>query len=234
MLRLSPEMLLQIAYHLNGKEWLNFACCAREILTAVHREEWWSHRYRHLMYTFLRGEGLLHVRLWYGCRNCTSTSEHTIKTLQPPVDMWAFHCYRDLSLQPHYTRPCSISLPLCSGPSVRTFMYCLIDGMRYINHQVFPDEVNGKFNKVRLTLELVVPRQTEHSRLAIEGSVRVGTIRVDPLRWHWDMSLCHMIEADLVGDESVACLQYLREQLVHDLRIKQWCGMCDVCGVDCQ
>ena len=118
-------------------------------------------------------------------------------------------------------------------------MYYLIDGMRYMNHQVFPDEVNGKFNKVKLTLEMAVPRQTEHSRLAIEGSVRVGTVMVDPLRWHWDMSLCHMIEADLVGDamldgDGYACLQYLREELVHDLRIQQWCGICDVCGSYCQ
>ena len=230
MLRLSPELQLRIAQHLDSRQWLYLSCCCREIRAAIDTEEYWSGRYDSLRQTLLSGEFLIDMRLWYGCRDCTS--EYHINTLQPPVHVWDFHRCVNLALQPHATRPCQIRLPLLSSGSCRQFMSHLAKAIRYLNHVVFADEVNGHLNDTRLTLELTAGREARlapHSRHgSIKGSLLIGTLRVIPFSLSDGLSVGQAIELDMPKQSKN--LSYLRENIIRDSPRRWWYGICHTCG----
>jgi hypothetical protein len=250
LLNLPSEILCRISTHLTTKSWLDLLTTNKSIWKSIDNEEYWDSRYLKLRNDIMSGNGLVHLRLHWNCRECT-TNFWEIYPLQEAVDNDALQHGQSAELKPHETWPCSVGIPLPSGTtSTKDFVRALFKGLHFVNEFVLETFVEECEYNLTTTIELMkVPRLYQRDRVfnildCRAGSMRIGTLCIRPLPFIEIPTLEQLREQnnnDSTNSEDLILLGGGQNQLTEWTRImerlspnepgaERYYGRCVACG----
>ena len=188
LLNLLPELLCTISTHLPTNSWLDLLTTNKTIKRSIDTSQYWDTRYLKLRHQIMSGNCLVHLRLHWSCRQCT-TNMWRIHTLQEAVDDDALQHGLLAELKPHETWPCSIGIPLPQRKNTPTkaFVRALLDGIRFLNEYATEAFLEKSYGTISFSIELLsVPKEYKDDSVFNTdnykpGSMRIGTICIRPL-----------------------------------------------------